>query len=315
MLGERGRAPWGRVVTAMVTPFDAAGELDLKAAGRLAAHLVEHGSEGLVIAGTTGESPTISHDEQRRLFHAVREAVEVPILAGTGSNNTHEAVELTEYVTKEGVADACLVVAPYYNRPPQSGIHHYFASIAAATDLPIVMYDIPVRTGRKIEHETMVQLATEHRNIRGLKDAAGDPDATLRLIEDPRLPSDFVVYSGDDALNLDLAARGSVGCISVASHWAGDVIARMYDALEARDAALAEQIHEILGPSFEFETGVDTPNPIPTKAMLRALGLREVGYGRSPMVLASREDDDALEARALQVHTQLRAAVEQLPKG
>jgi 4-hydroxy-tetrahydrodipicolinate synthase len=298
----------------MVTPFDAAGDLDFKAAGRLAAHLVAHGSEGLVIAGTTGESPTISHDEQRRLFHVVREAVDVPILAGTGSNSTREAVELTEYVTTERVADGCLVVSPYYNRPPQSGIHHYFATVAGATDLPVVMYDIPVRTGRKIEHETMVGLAAEHRNIRGLKDAAGDPEATLRLLQDPRLPDDFVVYSGDDALNLDLATRGAVGAISVASHWAGDVIARMFDALEAKDAGLAEQVHEILGPSYAFETGVDTPNPIPSKAMLRALGLRDVGYCRPPLVLASRDDEDRLEARALEVHAQLRAAVEQLPR-
>jgi 4-hydroxy-tetrahydrodipicolinate synthase len=293
----------------MVTPFDAAGQLDLAAAGRLAAHLVEHGSEGLVIAGTTGESPTISHEEQRRLFHAVREAVDVPILAGTGSNSTSEAVELTEYVTKEGVADACLVVSPYYNRPPQSGIHHYFATIAQATDLPVVMYDIPVRTGRKIEHETMVRLANEHRNIRGLKDAAGDPAATERLLQDPRLPSDFVVYSGDDGLNLDLASRGAVGAISVASHWAGDVLARMFDALAAGDTAGAARVHEILGPSYEFETSVDTPNPIPSKAMLRALGLREVGYCRPPLVLESRADEDRLEARALEVHRQLRAAV------
>jgi 4-hydroxy-tetrahydrodipicolinate synthase len=296
----------------MVTPFDDAGNLDYAAAGRLAAHLVENGSEGLVIAGTTGESPTISHEEQRRLFHAVREAVDVPILAGTGSNSTREAVELTEYVTKEGVADACLVVSPYYNRPPQSGIHHYFSTIAQATDLPVVMYDIPVRTGRKIDHDTMVSLAVEHRNIRALKDAAGDPEATSRLLADTDLPSDFVVYSGDDALNLDLARRGAVGAISVASHWAGDLLARMFDALEAGDVAQAAVLHGVLGPSYEFETSVETPNPIPTKAMLRTLGLREVGYGRPPMVLASRADDDALEARAREVHRRLREAIAEL---
>lgn len=301
-------APFGRVITAMVTPFTKdLEEINYAEAKRLAKWLIENGSDGLAIAGTTGESPTISHDEQRKLFQEIRSVVSAPIIAGVGSNNTEEAVGLTEFVSQNKLANGLLVVSPYYNRPPQSGIYDYFAQIAAVTELPIIIYNIPVRTGRNIENDTILRLAKDFPAIRGLKDASGDPKNTAELMQHPELPDDFFVYSGDDPLNLQLAQAGSVGAISVASHWAGDQIKAMYNALEAGDSALAEQLHNQLMPSFDYETSPETPNPIPSKAMLRAIGYPEVGYCRSPMVLGSIEDEVSLEQRALTVYKDLKS--------
>ena len=167
----------GTVLAAMVTPFDDEGALDPKAAAELARWLVEHGVDGLVLAGTTGESPTLDDDEKLELFATVRGAVDVPLVAGTGSNDTRHSVELTRRASELGV-DGILAVTPYYNRPSQAGIADHFRSIAAATDLPVVIYDIPFRTGRKVESEVLVRLASEVDNIAGLKDAAGDPGET-----------------------------------------------------------------------------------------------------------------------------------------
>jgi len=298
-------APFGRVMTAMVTPFAENGRIDLRAAGKLAQYLVQTGSDGLVVAGTTGESPTITHEEQHELFWTVREAVDVPILAGTGSNDTKEAIELAEYATDNQLANGLLVVSPYYNRPPQSGIVDYFSQVADATDLPIVMYDIPVRTGRGIEHDTMVELARKFPHIRGLKDAAGDPTKTATLLRRSDLPSDFVVYSGDDEKNLALARVGSVGAISVASHWAAREMGAMYDAYSAGDVQMAESINAALQGSYDFETSADTPNPLPTKAMMRTiLGGKAIGYCRSPLVIGSEAEHD-LERRAREVRAEL----------
>lgn len=305
---ELPEAPFGRVVTAMATPFtEDLSEINYGEAVDLGLRLGMDGSHALAIAGTTGESPTITHAEQRQLFREMRGGVPLPLLAGVGSNSTKEAVELTEYVTENHLADGLLVVSPYYNRPPQSGIYDYYAAIARATDLPIVMYNIPVRTGRPIKSETMLCLAEKFDNIRGLKDATGEPDKTIAFMRDPNLPDDFYVYSGDDALNLELARFGSVGAISVASHWAGKEIGDMYAALEAGDEATAAAINQRLQPSYEFETSEDTPNPIPTKAMLRAIGYRAVGYGRSPMVLGSHQDESNLERAARLVYNDLKS--------
>lgn len=301
-------APFGRVIAAMVTPFTSDGEeINFSEARRLANWLADNGSDGLVIAGTTGESPTISHEEQRQLFQEIRSAVSIPVIAGVGSNNTEEAVGLTRFVSENKLADALLVVSPYYNRPPQSGIYEYYSRIADATELPIIIYNIPVRTGRNIENETILALAQDFSNIRGLKDASGDPLNTEKIIQNPKLPSDFYVYSGDDPLNLQLAQSGSVGAISVASHWAGQELKAMYTALEEGDVDKAEQLHQQLMPSFNYETSPETPNPIPSKAMLRAIGFPEVGYCRSPMVLRSVEDENTLEQTALNIYKNLKA--------
>jgi len=273
------RPRFGRVITAMVTPFGSAGALDLDGAAELARWLVACGNEGLVVAGTTGESPTLSHDEQIDLIATVVEAVDVPVLAGAGSNDTAAAVELTERATEAGAA-GILSVAPYYNRPPQAGLYDHFRAIASATPLPMIIYDIPVRTGRKVESATLLSLAQDVENMAGIKDAAGDPAETGRLIA--AAPEGFEVYSGDDALTLPLLAVGAVGVIGVATHWTAAEHLEMFAAWERGDTAAARTVNAAMAPSFDYETGDAAPNPIPTKALLRVLG-RPAGRCRPPM--------------------------------
>ncbi|MFZ4669722.1 MAG: 4-hydroxy-tetrahydrodipicolinate synthase [Microthrixaceae bacterium] len=283
-------ARFGRVITAMVTPFDDRGDLDLDAAAELANWLVETGSDGLVLAGTTGESPTLTDAEAVALFRRVRATVDVPLLAGTGSNSTAHAVELTRKAAETGI-DGILSVTPYYNRPPQAGLETHFRAVAASTSLPVLLYDIPVRTGRKIATETIARLAREVPNVVGVKDAAGNPAETARLMS--MVPSDFELYSGDDNMTLPLLAVGAVGVISVASHWVGRQLAELVDAGTRGDFETARRVNARLIPSFDFETGDDAPNPIPTKTLLGVLGLR-VGECRPPMGPAP----DGLAARA-----------------
>ncbi|MYB25709.1 MAG: 4-hydroxy-tetrahydrodipicolinate synthase [Acidimicrobiia bacterium] len=280
MAPQRRDSPrFGRVICAMVTPFDAEGALDLDGAAELARWLVACGNDGLVVAGTTGESPTLSHDEQIDLIAAVTDAVEVPVLAGAGSNDTAAAVELTERATSAGAA-GILSVAPYYNRPPQAGLYDHFRAVCDATPLPVVIYDIPVRTGRKVDTATLLRLAQDTENMAGIKDAAGDPAETGRLIA--AAPAGFEVYSGDDALTLPLLAVGAVGVIGVATHWTAAEHVEMFDAWGRGDLSAARAINAALGPSFDYETGLAAPNPIPTKALLRVLG-RPAGRCRPPM--------------------------------
>lgn len=284
---------FGRVITAMVTPFDDQGALDLDAAADLAVWLVDNGSDGLVLAGTTGESPVLSDSEEVALTKAVRSVVSVPILLGTGSNDTAYAVDATRRAEGLGV-DGVLVVSPYYNRPSQAGLDDYYRKVAAATPLPVVMYDIPVRTGRKINTATMLRLVHEVPNLVGLKDAAGNPAETARFLRDA--PDGFEVYSGDDPFTLPLLSVGAVGVISVASHWAGRQMGEMIAAYAKGDVLEAARLNQALIESYEFETGDEAPNPLPTKAMLRVLGLK-VGQCRPPLGLAP----DWLEPRAREV--------------
>lgn len=284
---------FGRVITAMVTPFDERGDLDLDAAVELAHWLVENGSDGLVLAGTTGESPTLTESEELVLFRSVREAVSVPVIAGTGSNSTATAVEQTRRASETGV-DGILSVTPYYNRPSQAGLEAHFRAVAAATDRPVVLYDIPVRTGRKIETETILRLAREVPNIRGLKDAAGDPAETAKVVAGA--PPGFEVYSGDDGCTLPLLAVGAVGVISVASHWVGRQMGEMIAAFERGEVDTARRINAQLLESYEFEASPDAPNPVPTKTLLGVLGLK-VGSCRPPMGPAP----DGLAERARKV--------------
>ena len=286
-------ATFGRVITAMVTPFDDRGELDLDAAVELANWLVENGSDGLVLCGTTGESPTLTESEELVLFRTVRGAVSVPVIAGAGSNSTATAVEQTRRASELGV-DAILSVTPDYNRPSQAGLDAHFRAVAAATDLPVILYDIPVRTGRKIDTDTMLGLAHDVPNIVGVKDASGDPTETARLIASA--PSAFEVYSGDDAQTLPLLAVGAVGVISVASHWVGRQMGEMIDAFEKGDVSTARRINAGLLDSYDYESSPDAVNPVPTKTMLRVLGLK-VGSCRPPMGPAP----DDLEDRARRV--------------
>jgi 4-hydroxy-tetrahydrodipicolinate synthase len=270
-MGVPGR--FGALLTAMVTPFDDDGRLDLDGAVTLARWLVDHGSDGLVVAGTTGESPTLSDAEKLDLCRAVAEAVTVPVLTSTGSNNTAHSVELTAAVTGTGAAGV-LVVTPYYNRPSQAGIQAHVRAVAAATTLPVLIYDIPARTGRKVAHDALVRLAREVPNVLGVKDAAGDPAASARLVADA--PAGFELYSGDDVLTLPLLSIGACGVISVASHWAGRAFAEMMASYAKGDVDEARRLNARLLDSFAFETGDEAPNPVPAKAMCRVLGLPAV---------------------------------------
>lgn len=272
-------ARFGRVLTAMVTPFDTAGDLDVDAAVSLARWLVEEGNEGLVIAGTTGESPTLSREEKLALFEAVAGAVTVPIVAGTTGSNTSADVALTLEASQLGIA-GILGVCPYYNRPSQAGIEAHFRAVANATDLPVVLYDIPVRTGRKIDGATLVRLATEVPNVLALKDAAKDPGATA--VVEQQTPPDFEVYSGDDSMTLPLLAIGAVGAIGVATHWCAPDHVEMFDAWASGDASRARAINARQLESYDYETGEAAPNPVPSKAMMRTLG-HDVGECRLPM--------------------------------
>jgi 4-hydroxy-tetrahydrodipicolinate synthase len=290
-------ARFGAVITAMVTPFDAAGALDLDVAAQLARWLAEHGSDGLVVAGTTGEGSTLTDDEKLDLWRAVAEAVTIPVIANTGSNDTAHSIHLTEQAAACGAAGV-LAVTPYYNRPSQTGLEAHFRAIAGATELPVMLYDIPVRSGRKIAHEVMVRLAHDVPNIAGVKDAAADVAATARLIA--AAPNSFEIYSGNDDYTLPLLALGAVGVVGVATHWIGLEMAEMVAAAAKGDLASAREINGRLLESYLFETGDAAPNPIPAKAMMRTLGLA-VGECRLPMGPAP----EGLEDQAREVYKNL----------
>jgi len=271
---------FGPVMTAMVTPFGTDGGLDVAAAAALARWLVEEqANDALVVAGTTGEAPTLSDAEKVELWRAVAGAVSVPVLAGTGSADTRHTVELTRQAAECGAAGV-LVVTPYYNRPSQAGLNAHFRAVAGATNLPVVLYDIPVRTGRKIGHDTLLRLAGDVPNIVGVKDAALDVAGTARLVAEA--PPGFEVYSGADDLTLALAALGARGVIGVATHWTGRLHAEMFTALAKGDLDGAREINARLIASFAYESTEAAPNPVPTKVLLRELGL-PVGRCRPPL--------------------------------
>jgi 4-hydroxy-tetrahydrodipicolinate synthase len=270
---------FGRILTALITPFGSDGNVDLDVAQQLARRLVDEGNEGLVVCGTTGESPALSDDEKLSMFSAVLEAVDVPVIAGTVGNNTAHSVELSLRAKALGV-HGILSLCPYYNRPSQAGIEQHLRAIAQAVDLPQVIYDIPVRTGRKVSSEVLLRLAHEEKNVIGLKDAAANPAETARVIREA--PADFEVYSGDDGLTLPLLSVGAVGTIGVATHWTAPDHVDMFAALESGNFAAATAINQRMLPSFAFETGDLTPNPIPSKAMMRTLGF-DVGQCRLPL--------------------------------
>jgi 4-hydroxy-tetrahydrodipicolinate synthase len=277
------QAPFGRLVTAMVTPFGPDGAVDHALAARLADHLVSQGSEGLVICGTTGESPTLSWAEQHRLIAAVREAVagRARIIAGSGSNCTAEAVEATRQAADLGV-DGALVVVPYYNKPPQDGLEAHFRAVAAAApELPLMLYNIPGRTGCSLAPETTARLL-DCGNVVSYKAASGTTEevSALRLLCGDRL----AIYSGDDGLTLPMLAVGAVGVVSVTSHVAGPQISAMINAFLAGDLGRALELHEQMLPLNRAL--FSTTNPIPVKAALELCGW-PVGAPRLPLLSAS----------------------------
>jgi 4-hydroxy-tetrahydrodipicolinate synthase len=280
-------APFGRVVTAMATPFADDGSLDLAGAGRLAGHLVDHGSDSILVCGTTGESPTLEGDEQLDLLQAVVDAVagRGKVLMGTGTNATAKTCRLTEKATAAG-ADGVLVVTPYYNKPSQPGLLRHFTSVAGSTDLPVLLYDIPGRTGREIAVETLHELG-EVDNIVGVKDAAEDIDKTSAVVAGA--PDGFAVYSGADAMNLPILAVGGVGFVSVASHVVGPELSDLANSFDT-DPVKAREIHLRLLPLF---TALFLePNPGPLKAILNDVGL-PAGPLRPPLADASTQTLDA----------------------
>jgi 4-hydroxy-tetrahydrodipicolinate synthase len=285
------RGPFGRLLTAMVTPFSTDGALDLDGAARLAAYLVdEQGNDGLVISGTTGESPTTSDAEKDALLRAVIEAVgdRATVVAGVGTNDTHHTIELARAAEKAG-AQALLVVTPYYNKPPQAGLVRHFTAVADSTGLPVILYDIPGRTGIPIATDTLCRLA-EHDRIVAVKDAKNDLFATAQVLA----RTDLAIYSGSDELNLALAAIGSVGAVSVVAHAVGREINQMYDAFFAGDVARAAEINRRLVPVY---AGMMTRSQgvITTKAVLSMAGL-PAGPVRSPLIDADDELRELLAA-------------------
>lgn len=281
---------FGRVITAMATPFDAEGRLDLSAAVALAEHLVANGSDGLVLAGSTGESPTLTTDEKRALIEAVVGSVggRADVIAGTGTYDTATSVSLSQMAADAG-ANGLLVVTPYYSRPPQAGLLAHFKVVAQATELPIILYDIPIRTGRKIEHETLMELATVPTII-GVKDAAGDLAATARTMADK--PADFTLWSGDDILTLPMLALGAHGVISVAGHLIASRLQEMIAAHAKGDGERAAAINAELLPLIDVL--FITSNPIALKAALAMVG-HPVGDPRLPLIPAT-------EAQRSQIH-------------
>jgi 4-hydroxy-tetrahydrodipicolinate synthase len=278
---------WGPVVTAMVTPFNENLEVNYDAAQALAELLVQTGSTGLVVSGTTGESPTLTHEEKVTLFRKVKEAVgnRAAVLAGTSTYDTEESVRLSQEAERAGV-DGLLLVAPYYNRPSQEGLYQHFKTIAHAVDLPVMIYNIPGRTGVNVEPTTLLRLA-EITNVVAVKEASGNLNQMSEICAGA--PDGFLVYSGDDSLTLPLLAVGGVGVVSVASHVVGRDIRRMCEAFFAGKVQEATKLHHRMLPLFKAL--FCTTNPVPAKAALNMLGAN-VGGVRLPLVEANDREKE-----------------------
>ena len=288
MAPQPGSGRFGSVVTAMVTPFDSQGALDVDGAVVLARWLSENGTDCLVLGGSTGEGAALEQSEAQELWRAVVGAVTIPVIASTGSSNTHHTIELTKAASDAGV-DALLVVTPYYSRPSQAGIAAHFEAVSAVSVLPIVIYDVPVRTGRKIATETSLRLARDLPNIVGLKDAGGDVISTARLVA--QAPTGFEVYCGDDLLTLPMLSIGAVGIVSVASHWVGPQLSEIVASFAKGDTSGAQALNARHLEQIAFQSSEEYPNPMPAKAICRALGL-PAGQCRLPVGQAPAELDE-----------------------
>ncbi len=292
---------WGRVITAMVTPFDGRGAVDFGQAARLARRLADTGTESILVGGTTGESPTLIEKEKVRLIEAVLDSVgdRVPVLVGTGTNSTAQSVAATKQAETLGV-HGIMAVTPYYNKPPQSGIVEHFRTIAAATRLPVMVYNIPGRTGTNITPETMARLA-EIENITALKEAAGSVDQCSEMVR--AAGEKMRVYSGDDSLTLPMMAVGAYGVVSVASNVAGRLVSDMVHAFASGDPARARELHLQLLPLFRAL--FITTNPIPVKAALRLTGF-DAGGLRLPLVEATEEQIRAIRVALVQAGVEVK---------
>ena len=280
----------GEVVTAMVTPFNENFEVDYNTVEKLADYLINNGSDAILVAGTTGESPTLTHEEELEILKVVKNVVgnKAKVVMGAGSNSTKTAVETSKKVEKAG-ADAILSVVPYYNKPSQAGLLEHFGQIAKATSLPIILYNIPGRTGINMEPETISKLVQNHKNIAAVKQS----NPNIDLVTEIRIqtPDDFVIYSGDDSLTLPMLAIGAYGVISVASHIVGKDIKQIITEFKSGNIAKAKEIHLKSYPMFKAI--FTSPNPIPVKAVLAKQGLLEETV-RSPLVKLTASEKEKL---------------------
>ncbi|MGM7701228.1 4-hydroxy-tetrahydrodipicolinate synthase [Pseudalkalibacillus sp. Hm43] len=276
---------FGKILTAMVTPFDHKGNIDFSKTTKLIEYLIKNGSDGLVIAGTTGESPTLTKEEKVALFKHVVKVVQkrVPVIAGTGSNNTHASIELTKQAEEAGV-DAVMLVAPYYNKPNQQGLYLHFKSIAETTKLPVMLYNVPGRSIVNLSVDTIVRLS-EIDNIVCVKEASGDLDQITEIIT--KTADDFKVYSGDDTLTLPTLSIGGDGIVSVAAHVVGNEMQSMIAAYSEGDVKKAAQLHGKLLPVMNEM--FSAPSPTPVKTALQILGI-DVGGVRLPLIPLSEQE-------------------------
>ncbi|MEH7114449.1 4-hydroxy-tetrahydrodipicolinate synthase [Neobacillus niacini] len=281
---------FGQVLTAMVTPFDQHEEVDYNATRELVNYLIANGTDGLVVAGTTGESPTLTSEEKVSLFKFVVDVVagRVPVIAGTGSNNTRVSISLTKQAEAAGV-DGIMLVTPYYNKPSQEGLYQHFKAIAEATSLPVMLYNIPGRSAVNMSVETTVRLS-EIRNIVALKEASGDLDAAAEIIS--HTPADFTLYSGDDGLTLPILSIGGAGVVSVSSHIIGNEMQEMVTLFKNGRVQEAAALHRRLLPLMKALFA--TPNPTSVKAALNMQGI-QVGEARLPLVSLNDEEKSALQ--------------------
>ncbi|MED1772420.1 4-hydroxy-tetrahydrodipicolinate synthase [Bacillus velezensis] len=275
----------GNISTAMITPFDSKGNVDFQKLSTLIDYLLKNGTDSLVVAGTTGESPTLSTEEKIALFEFTVKEVNgrVPVIAGTGSNNTKDSIKLTKKAEEAGV-DCVMLVTPYYNKPSQEGMYRHFKAIAEETSLPVMLYNVPGRTVASLAPETAIRLA-EIPNISAIKEASGDLDAITKIIAET--PEDFYVYSGDDGLTLPILAVGGRGVVSVASHIVGSDMQQMIKNYTNGQTATAALIHQKLLPIMKelFKA----PNPAPVKTALQLKGL-DVGSVRPPLIPLNEDE-------------------------
>lgn len=276
---------FGRVSTAMVTPFDHKGHIDFAKTTKLVNHLIENGTESLVVAGTTGESPTLSKEEKLALFEHIVKAVDkrIPVIAGTGSNNTYASIELTKKAEQLGV-DGIMVVAPYYNKPNQEGLYQHFKTVAEATTLPVMVYNIPGRSVVNILPETTIRLS-EVSNIVAVKEASGDLNAMTKIIANT--PDDFLLYSGDDSLTLPVLSIGGAGIVSVAAHVIGKELQEMVQSFLEGNVQSAAKMHQRLLPIMQGM--FSAPSPAPVKTALQLKGM-DVGSVRLPLVPLTEQE-------------------------
>lgn len=282
----------GELITAMVTPFNKDRKVDYDKVEEIAKHLVHNGSDAILVAGTTGESPTLTHEEELEILATVQRAVanKAKVIFGAGSNSTETAVKMSKLAEKEG-ADAILSVVPYYNKPSQAGMIAHFSAVAESTKLPIILYNIPGRTGVNMAVETVAHLANKYKNIVAIKQSFGDMDAVSEL--KLACPEDFVVYSGDDSLTLAMLALGAHGIISVASHLYGNEIKTMIHNFKTGNFNVAKNMHLKLYPVFKKI--FMAPNPVPIKAALEKAGIIK-DYVRLPLVELTEAEKSELYA-------------------